>query len=43
MGSYGLMMATVAAAFTATDCLVEGLRRASLSLALLHSLSKQSV
>ena len=29
MGSYGIIMAAVAATFTATDCLVEGLRRAS--------------
>ncbi|KAK9832809.1 hypothetical protein WJX81_003191 [Elliptochloris bilobata] len=27
MGQYGLMMAAIAAAFTATDCMVEGLRR----------------
>lgn len=27
MGSYGLGMAALAAAFTATDCLVEGIRR----------------
>lgn len=35
MGSYGIIMAAVAATFTATDCLVEGLRRASHPSALL--------
>ena len=28
MGQYGMVLAAIAAAFTATDCLAEGLRRA---------------
>ncbi len=28
MGQYGMVLAAIAAAFTATDCLAEGIRRA---------------
>ena len=40
MGSYGIIMAAVAATFTATDCLVEGLRRASHALLLPSQLAE---